>query len=89
MWRLVSSPRWSWTFFYALVPLVVIGANSIFIYAGSGWILRGWIERVVGVLTGNFSFIGTLAPVATSLAVLAAMYWMNDWLYRRKIFIKV
>jgi len=41
------------------------------------------------VLTGNFQFIGTLAPVATSLAVLAVMYWMNDWLYRRRIFIKV
>ena len=70
-------------------PLVVIGANSIFIYAVSGWILRGWLEKVVGVLTGNFSFIGTLAPVASALAVLAVMYWMNLWLYRRKIFIKV
>jgi predicted acyltransferase len=70
-------------------PLVVIGANSIFIYAVSGWILRGWIERVVGVLTGNFTFVGTLAPVATALAVLAVMYWINDWLYRRRIFIKV
>ena len=70
-------------------PLVVIGANSIFIYAVSGWILRGWLEGVVGVLTGDFLFIGTLAPVAKSLAVLAVMYWMNDWLYRRKIFIKV
>ena len=71
------------------VPLVVIGANSIFIYAVSGWILRGWLEKVVGVLTNNFAFIGTLAPVASALAVLAVMYWMNDWLYRRKIFIKV
>jgi predicted acyltransferase len=70
-------------------PLVVIGANSIFIYAGSGWILRDWLERVVGVLTGEFLFIGTLAPVAQSLAVLAVMYGMNDWLYRRRIFIKV
>jgi predicted acyltransferase len=70
-------------------PLVVIGANSIFIYAGSGWILRGWLERVVGVLTGECQFMGTLAPVGMSLAVLAVMYWMNDWLYRRRVFIKV
>jgi len=70
-------------------PLVVIGANSIFIYAVSGWILRGWLERVVGVLTGDFLFIETLAPVAKTLAVLAVMYSMNDWLYKRKIFLKV
>ena len=70
-------------------PLVVIGANSIFIYAVSGWILRGWLERVVGVMTGEFLFIGTLAPVAQALAVLAVMYYMNDWLYRRKLFLKV
>jgi hypothetical protein len=68
---------------------VVIGANSLFIYAVSGWILRGWLERVVGVLTGDFLFIGTLAPVAKTLAVLAVMYSMNDWLYKRKIFLKV
>jgi len=73
-----------WTF-----PLVVIGANSIFIYAGSGWILRPWLERVVGVMTGDFLFIGTLAPVAKALAVLGVMYYMNYWLYQRKIFIKV
>ena len=73
-----------WTY-----PLVVIGANSIFIYAVSGWILRDWLERVVGVLSGDFLFIGTLAPVAKSLAVLAVMYSMNLWLYRRKIFLTV
>jgi heparan-alpha-glucosaminide N-acetyltransferase len=73
-----------WTY-----PLVVIGANSIFIYAGSGWILRGWLERVVGVMTGDFLFIGTLAPVAKAVAVLAVMYYMNWWLYKRKIFFKV
>lgn len=43
----------------------------------------------MSVLTGDFRFIGALAPVATSLAVLAVMCWMNDWLYRRGIFIEV
>ncbi len=50
---------------------------------------RDWLERVVGVLSGDFLFVGTLAPVATSLAVLAVMYYMNYWLYKRRIFIKV
>ena len=39
-----------WTF-----PLIVIGANSIFIYSLEE-VLRGWLNRAVGVFTFRFSF---------------------------------
>jgi heparan-alpha-glucosaminide N-acetyltransferase len=72
-----------WTF-----PLVVIGANSIFIYS-LDMVLREWLDRAVGVFTGHFKFVGTLAPVAQSCAVLAVMWYLCYWLYRRKIFLKL
>jgi predicted acyltransferase len=72
-----------WTF-----PLVVIGMNSIFIYSVH-MVLTGWLDRSIRVFTGGFTFIGDLAPVAQACAVLAAMWYLNYWLYRRKIFLKV
>jgi heparan-alpha-glucosaminide N-acetyltransferase len=72
-----------WTF-----PLVVIGMNSIFIYSVY-MVLGEWLDRSIRVFTGGFTFIGDLAPVAQACAVLAAMWYLNYWLYRRKIFLKV
>ena len=72
-----------WTF-----PLLVIGMNSIFIYSVH-MVLTGWLDRALKVFTGGFAFIGDLAPVAQACAVLAAMWYLNYWLYRRKIFLKV
>jgi len=73
----------TWTF-----PLVVLGANSIFIYSFS-MVLHGWLNNAVAVFTGGFTFIGDLAPVAQSLAVVLVMWSLNYWLYKNKIFIKV
>ncbi|MCW5980833.1 MAG: hypothetical protein KIT09_22320 [Bryobacteraceae bacterium] len=72
-----------WTF-----PLLIIGMNSIFIYSVH-MILREWLNRAVGVFTGGFRWIGDLAPVAQACAVLLAMWSVNYWLYKRKIFFKV
>lgn len=69
-------------------PLVVVGMNSIFIYSVNE-VLRGWLNKAVGVFTGNFQFIGTPAPVAQSCAVLLVMWGLCYWLYRRRIFFKV
>jgi predicted acyltransferase len=69
-------------------PLVVVGMNSIFIYSLSE-LLHGWLDRAVGVFTFHFSFLGTLAPVAQSTAVLAVMWLLCLWLYRRRIFLKL
>ena len=72
-----------WTF-----PLVVVGANSIFIYS-LGMVLREWLDHAVGVFTFHYTWIGTLAPVAQSCTVLAVMWYSCYWLYERKIFLKL
>jgi predicted acyltransferase len=72
-----------WTF-----PLVVVGANSIFIYSIDN-VLRGWLDKAVGVFTFRFAWLGDFAPVAQSCTVLLAMWGACYWLYRRKIFFKL
>jgi predicted acyltransferase len=72
----------------AAFPMVAVGMNSIFIYS-IHQVLQGWINRAVGVFTGKFEFIGTLAPVAQATAVLAVMWYLCYWLYQRKIFFKL
>ena len=72
-----------WTF-----PLVVLGANSIFIYS-LGMVLREWLDRAVGVFTFHYKWIGALAPVAQSCTALVVMWYACYWLYQRKIFLKL
>jgi predicted acyltransferase len=72
-----------WTF-----PLVVIGANSIFIYS-IHQVLQRWLDRAVGVFTLRFAFLGDFAPVAQSCAVLLVMWCLCYWLYQRRIFFKL
>jgi predicted acyltransferase len=72
-----------WTF-----PLVVIGANSIFIYSVHQ-VLQGWLNRAIGVFTFGFTWAGDFAPVFQSCAVLLAMWCLCYWLYQRKIFFKL
>jgi len=72
-----------WTF-----PLVVIGANPIFIYSVH-MVLQGWLRHAVGVFTMNFTWLGDFAPVAQSCAVLLVMWYLCYWLYQRKIFFKL
>jgi predicted acyltransferase len=73
----------AWTF-----PLVVFGANSIFIYSFD-MVLREWLDNAVGVFTLHYQGIGTLAPVAQSCTVLAVLWSLCYWMYRRRIFVKV
>ena len=84
-------------FFYWLVeirgrrqvvfPLLVVGMNSIFIYTLS-IVLSRWLNNAVAVFTGGFKFLGELAPVAQSTAVVAVMWCFCYWLYQRKIFFR-
>lgn len=69
-------------------PLLVVGMNSIFIYS-LGEMLHQWLDRAVGVFTFHFGFIGTLAPVAQSCAVLLVMWYLCYWLYKRRIFLRL
>ncbi len=72
----------------AAFPLVVVGMNSIFIYSVSE-LLHRWLDRAVGVFTFHFNFLGTLAPLAQSTAVLLVMWYVCYWLFKHKIFIKL
>src|SRR5258708_10941154 len=72
-----------WTF-----PLVVIGANSIFIYSVHQ-VLHRCLDRPAGVFTLNFTWLGDFAPVAQACAVLLVMWYLCYWLYQRKIFFKL
>ncbi len=69
-------------------PLLVVGMNSIFIYS-AGFLVKGSINHWVSAFSGDFKFIGTLAPVAQSCAVMLVLWYLCYWLYRHKIFIKV
>jgi predicted acyltransferase len=69
-------------------PLTVAGANTIFIYTLSE-VLRGWLDKSVAVFTRDFRFFGTFGPVAQSCVVLAVMWYLCYWLYRRNIFLRL
>jgi predicted acyltransferase len=72
-----------WTF-----PFLVLGMNSIFIYSFSQ-VLHGWLNRGIGTFTGRFWYLGPLGEIPQNLAVLAAMWGMCYWLYKRKIFFRI
>lgn len=69
-------------------PLIVAGSNAIFLYS-LDLILHHWLDGAVAVFTRRFAFVGTLAPVAQSCAVLLVMWLLCYWLYRRKIFLRL
>jgi heparan-alpha-glucosaminide N-acetyltransferase len=69
-------------------PLLVVGMNSIFIYS-TGFMVRRAIDGWVTAFSGGFKFVGPLAPVAQSCAVLGVLWYLCYWLYKHKVFIKV
>ena len=73
-----------WTF-----PLVVVGMNCIFIYSFSQ-VLRGWLSRGVASFDGQqFAMFGPAGAIPHNLIVMAAMWGLCYWLYRRGIFFKI
>jgi heparan-alpha-glucosaminide N-acetyltransferase len=81
---IIEVKQWRrWTF-----PGVVVGMNCIFIY--SFWqVLSGWLNHGIGVFTGHFWFLGDLGLIPQRILVLAAMWYLCYWLYRRKIFFRI
>jgi predicted acyltransferase len=69
-------------------PLIVVGMNSIFIYS-AGFLVKGAIDRMVSAFSGDFKFVGALAPVVQSCAVMLVLWYLCYWLYKHRIFIKV
>ena len=72
----------------AVVPLMVVGMNSLFIYCLND-LIKGKIDSSIAVFSGGYRFIGTFAPVAQSCSVLLVIWLIAWWLYRRGIFVKV
>lgn len=69
--------------------LVMVGANSIFIYLFHE-ILGRWMRQTAPVFTGwAIEWWPQWGQVFTACAVIAFQIWVCVWLYRRKIFFKV
>jgi len=77
----------SWTKFF-----IIVGMNSIFIYLFAG-LLGGWLVDLVEIF--NFGFLGPLGfselvlRLINALLVLAIMWYLCYFLYKKKIFFKV
>jgi len=70
-------------------PFVVLGTNSIFIYSLGQIGIKGWLNSGLKNFTKDFRFLGDLGAIPQSILVLAVMWYMCYWLYRRKIFFKI
>jgi predicted acyltransferase len=77
-----GAQRWAFPFF-------VLGMNSIFIYSLGQIGIKGWLNSGLKNFTKDFRFLGDLGAIPQSILVLAVMWYMCYWLYRRKIFFKI
>ena len=83
VWFIDVRGRRGWT-----RPLTVVGVNCLFAYCVME-MLGAWLTRATGAFTGNFVYLGAFAPVARSCAVLAVIWYLCYWLYRRGIVLKL
>jgi len=101
-WALYSGGLvlWILAFFYAttdlirvrfwVLPLVVLGANSIVAYC-SDWLIVDFIHRNFAIHLGDdyFERFGPYAPLASGAAVLLVIWLILFWMYRRRIFVRI
>ena len=73
-----------WTF-----PFLVLGMNSIFVYSLGQIGIRGWLDRGLRSFTGDFAFLGNFGSIPQNILVLAGLWYICYFLYRRKIFLKI
>lgn len=83
---------------FLALPLVILGANSIFLYCING-LIAGWVrqtltmhlkwpERKFGFET--YTLFGTSYASIVSGALVIAIFWaVLWWMYRKRIFIKI
>jgi heparan-alpha-glucosaminide N-acetyltransferase len=71
-----------------MFPLTVVGMNSLFIYCLS-MLLKGSIDKAIGVFSGGYAFLGIFAPVGQSCSFLVVIWLIAYWMYRRGIFVRV
>ena len=81
----VEVRKWkAWTF-----PFLIFGMNSIFAYSIGQIGLKGWLNRGLASFTGNFGFLGDLGAIPQQVLVMACVWYVCYWLYRRQIFFKI
>ncbi len=73
--------RWS-------LPLVVVGMNSIAMYVMSQ-LTKGWVRETYKTHSGQNVFAGTYGPILESVAILAVLWLVCLWMYRRKLFVRI
>ena len=72
----------------AVFPLMVVGMNSIAIYL-MDQLLPGWITGTLKTHLGQQVFDGTYGIVWQRCSVLAVLWLVCWWMYRRKIFLRI
>lgn len=83
---------------YAAYPLVILGANSIFLYClnalTAGWVKQTltihlkWPERKFGFSTYNL-FGSEYASIVSGALVILIFWLILFWMYRKRIFVKI
>jgi predicted acyltransferase len=97
----ISSTAWTcWTlavFYWVIdvrgyklwsVPLAAVGANSIAMYVMSQ-LMKPFVVASIRTHYGRDVFTGSYGPLVKGLSVLAVLWLICLWLYKRKIFIKI
>lgn len=85
-WFIDMKKQKNWSKFF-----VIVGMNPLFIYLFANLGGSGFIEHMLHPFTGLFfGWTGNLSSeILTSLTVLAVLWYMCYWLYRKKIFIRI
>ncbi len=80
-WIIDGRGYWKWS-----LPIVVIGANAIFIYMFASLIpISDWVHVFTREMTGE---LARLEPLVRAISVLVIEWLILFWMYRRKILIK-
>jgi len=72
-------------------PGIVVGMNAIAMYV-LNYTVRGWLGDTLRKHLGEDIFqrwFGVYAPLASTLAVLAVLWLICYWMYRRRIFLRI
>ncbi len=87
LYAVIDLRQWrGWSF-----PLVVVGMNSIAIYA-MGMLLRSWTAKTLQTHLGEnvFKILGPANAPAVQATMVGLMFWLVCWwMYRRKIFLRI
>ena len=70
------------------MPLAIVGMNSIFVYLAYQ-LSSGWIKTTLQVHLGAQIFGGEFGPMIERGSVLAVLWLLCWWLYRRRAFLSI